>query len=79
MGGGTLDVSLLNIDEGIFEVLATTGNSYLGGEDFTKEIYTYCVKTFKHDNEINNQQKIKIHQYKLKELKDPIAKNKNGK
>ena len=70
MGGGTLDVSLLNIDEGIFEVLATTGNSYLGGEDFTKEIYTYCVNTFKHDNEINNQQKIKIHQYKLKELKE---------
>ena len=70
MGGGTLDVSLLNIDEGIFEVLATTGNSYLGGEDFTKEIYSYCVNTFKSENEINNEQKIKIHQYKLKELKE---------
>jgi len=70
LGGGTLDVSLLNIDEGIFEVLATTGDSYLGGEDFTKEIYNFVVQEFKKENEISNSDKISIHQLKLKELKD---------
>lgn len=69
LGGGTLDVSLLNIDEGVFEVQATTGDSYLGGEDFTQEIYKYCVDEFKLRNKIDNSQKIKIHQKKLKDLK----------
>ncbi len=69
LGGGTLDVSLLNIDEGVFEVQATTGDSYLGGEDFTQAIYKYCIQEFKKKNNIEDQQKIKIHQQKLKKLK----------
>jgi heat shock 70kDa protein 1/2/6/8 len=70
MGGGTLDVSLLNIDEGIFEVLATTGDSYLGGQDFTQTIYTYCIEEFKKKNKLEINEKIKIHHNKLKELKE---------
>ena len=48
--GGTLDVSLLNINNGVFNVLATTGNSYLGGQDFNKLIFDYCITNFKKYN-----------------------------
>mmetsp|Transcript_24045 Transcript_24045/g.74714 ORF Transcript_24045/g.74714 Transcript_24045/m.74714 type:complete len:647 (-) Transcript_24045:195-2135(-) len=47
MGGGTFDVSLLAIDEGIFEVKATAGDTHLGGEDFDNRVVDYCVKDFK--------------------------------
>ena len=46
-GGGTMDVSLLSIDEGIFEVLATAGDTHLGGEDFDNRMVQYCVTDFK--------------------------------
>ena len=49
-GGGTLDVSLLNIDDGVFKVLATTGDTHLGGEDFDEVIYNYCIEYFKNVN-----------------------------
>jgi len=45
LGGGTLDVSLLELNEGIFEVKATNGNNYLGGQDFENEILSMCVGT----------------------------------
>jgi len=47
VGGGTLDVTLLSIDEGIFEVKATSGDSRLGGEDFDNNMVTYFVQEFK--------------------------------
>ncbi len=47
MGGGTFDVSLLSIDDGIFEVKATAGDTHLGGEDFDTELVNYCVTEFK--------------------------------
>jgi heat shock protein 1/8 len=47
LGGGTFDVSLLTIDEGIFEVKATAGDTHLGGEDFDNRIVTWCVQEFK--------------------------------
>lgn len=43
LGGGTFDVSLLNIDEGVFEVRATAGDTHLGGEDFDNKLVEYCV------------------------------------
>ena len=46
LGGGTLDVSLLLIEDGIFEVLATSGNSHLGGVDFDSRLVEYCIKDF---------------------------------
>ena len=47
LGGGTFDVSLLTIEDGIFEVLATNGDTHLGGEDFDQRVMQYFVKLFK--------------------------------
>jgi heat shock protein 1/8 len=53
LGGGTLDVSLLELNDGIFEVKATNGNNYLGGQDFENEILALCVEQFKKDTDID--------------------------
>ena len=50
LGGGTFDVSLLSIDEGIFEVTATAGDTHLGGEDFDSNMVNYFIKEFKRKN-----------------------------
>jgi len=47
LGGGTFDVSLLSIDDGVFEVLATSGDTHLGGEDFDNTLLDYCIKQFR--------------------------------
>ncbi|KAI3662204.1 hypothetical protein MP638_002190 [Amoeboaphelidium occidentale] len=47
LGGGTFDVSLLSIDDGVFEVLATSGDTHLGGEDFDNRIREFLIKEFK--------------------------------
>lgn len=47
LGGGTFDVSLLTIEEGIFEVKATNGHTHLGGEDFDNRLVEYCFAEFK--------------------------------
>eukprot|EP01083_Nonionella_stella_P057139 150133_1 len=47
LGGGTFDVSLLTIDDGVFEVLATSGDTHLGGEDFDHNVVDHFVKLFK--------------------------------
>jgi len=46
LGGGTFDVSLLTIDEGVFEVKATAGDTHLGGEDFDSKLVEYCAADF---------------------------------
>ncbi|KAJ8582035.1 actin-like ATPase domain-containing protein [Rhizopogon salebrosus TDB-379] len=45
--GGTFDVSLLSIDDGVFEVLATAGDTHLGGEDFDNRIIDYLIRQYK--------------------------------
>jgi len=50
LGGGTFDVSLLTIEEGIFEVKATAGDTHLGGEDFDNRLVTHFVQEFKRKN-----------------------------
>ncbi|KAJ7836263.1 heat shock protein 70 family [Mycena olivaceomarginata] len=50
LGGGTLDVSLLTIDEGVFEVKATAGNMHLGGEDFDNRLVDHCAQEFQRKN-----------------------------
>jgi len=50
MGGGTFDVSILTIDDGIFEVKATAGDTHLGGEDFDNRIVDFCMQDFKRKN-----------------------------
>ena len=53
LGGGTFDVSLLSIEEGIFEVKATNGHTHLGGEDFDNILVEYCMKEFKKSSGID--------------------------
>ena len=50
LGGGTFDVSLLTIEDGIFEVKATAGNTHLGGEDFDNRLVEFCSADFKRKN-----------------------------
>jgi len=50
LGGGTFDVSILTIDDGIFEVKATSGDTHLGGEDFDNRLVDHCVADFKRKN-----------------------------
>ncbi len=47
LGGGTFDVSILEVGDGVFEVLATSGDTHLGGDDFDKKIVDYLAETFK--------------------------------
>ena len=53
LGGGTFDVSILDIGDGVFEVLATSGNNRLGGDDFDERIIKYLVETFKKEEGID--------------------------
>ena len=56
LGGGTFDVSILDIGDGVFEVLATNGNTHLGGDDFDERIINYLVDEFKKSNGIDLRQ-----------------------
>jgi len=53
LGGGTFDISILKLEEGLFEVLSTSGDTYLGGEDFDKRIMDWLIETFKKDTGID--------------------------
>ncbi|CEP60257.1 Hsp70 family ATPase SSA3 LALA0_S01e06568g [Lachancea lanzarotensis] len=62
LGGGTFDVSLLSIDEGIFEVKATAGNTHLGGEDFDNRLVNHLAAEFQRKNKkdlTNNQRSLR--------------------
>ncbi len=56
LGGGTFDVSLLEIGDGVFEVLATNGNNRLGGDDFDQRLIDYLADSFRRDNGIDLRQ-----------------------
>jgi molecular chaperone DnaK (HSP70) len=78
-GGGTLDISLLNISEGVFEVLGSCGNSNLGGSDFDRVIMEYCIKKFidtklfmKEEKEKDIQQEEEEEEKDMQEEKDII-------
>ena len=53
LGGGTFDVSILELGDGVFEVLSTSGNNHLGGDDFDNRIMDYLVDEFKKENGID--------------------------
>ncbi len=53
LGGGTFDISILKLEDGLFEVLSTSGDTYLGGEDFDKRIMDWLIDSFKHETNIN--------------------------
>ncbi len=52
LGGGTFDISILEINEGVFEVLSTSGNTFLGGEDFDQRVINWLIDTFRTENNI---------------------------
>ena len=66
LGGGTFDVSILDIGDGVFEVLSTNGNTRLGGDDFDQRIIDYVADQFKKENGIDLKQD-KIASQRLKE------------
>ena len=53
LGGGTFDVSILDIGDGVFEVLATSGNNHLGGDDFDQKIIDYLIAEFKKEQGVD--------------------------
>jgi molecular chaperone DnaK len=53
LGGGTFDITILEINDGVFEVLSTSGNTFLGGEDFDQRIINWLVENFREDNGID--------------------------
>ena len=56
LGGGTFDISILEIGDGVFEVKSTNGDTHLGGEDFDLQIIDYLADEFKKDNAIDLRQ-----------------------
>ena len=77
LGGGTFDVSILDIGDGVFEVLSTSGNNKLGGDDFDEKIIDYLVKEFKKDNGIDLS-KDKMAMQRLKDAAEKAKKDLSG-
>ncbi len=53
LGGGTFDITILEINDGVFEVLSTSGNTFLGGEDFDQRIIDWLVEKFQEENNVD--------------------------
>ncbi len=53
LGGGTFDISILEMNDGVFEVLSTSGNTFLGGEDFDERIIAWMIDKFKAENNVD--------------------------
>ena len=72
LGGGTFDVSILELGDGVFEVKSTNGDTFLGGEDFDNAIVDYLVSEFKKDNGVD----LKTDKLALQRLKEAAEKAK---
>ena len=72
LGGGTFDVSILELGDGVFEVKSTNGDTFLGGEDFDNAVVDYLVSEFKKDNGID----LKSDKLALQRLKEAAEKAK---
>ncbi len=77
LGGGTFDVSILELGDGVFEVKSTNGNNKLGGDDFDQAITDYLVETFKKENGIDLT-KDKMAMQRLKEVSEKAKKDLSG-
>jgi molecular chaperone DnaK len=73
LGGGTFDVSILEIGEGVFEVKSTSGNNHLGGDDFDQVIIDYLAEQFKNENGVDLR-KDKMALQRLKEAAESAKK-----
>ncbi len=72
LGGGTFDISILEIADGVFEVKSTNGDTYLGGDDFDRKILDWMIETFKKENGID----LRADPIALQRLKDAAEKAK---
>ena len=74
LGGGTFDVSILSIEDGVFEVLSTRGDTHLGGEDFDQRVLDYYIKLIrsKHNKDISKDKKA------IQKLKREVEKGKRA-
>ena len=77
LGGGTFDVSILELGDGVFEVKSTAGNNKLGGDDFDNRIIDYIVKEFKKENGVDLSDD-KMAMQRLKEEAEKAKKNLSG-
>ena len=77
LGGGTLDVSILELGDGVFEVKSTSGNNHLGGDDFDKCIMDYLVSEFKKENGIDLS-KDKMAMQRIKDAAEKAKKDLSG-
>ena len=77
LGGGTFDVSILELGDGVFEVKSTNGNNKLGGDDFDKKIIDYVVKEFKKENDVDLSDD-KMAMQRLKEVAEKAKKDLSG-
>ena len=77
LGGGTFDVSILELGDGVFEVKATSGNNKLGGDDFDQRIIDYLVSEFKKENGIDLS-KDKMAMQRLKDAAEKAKKDLSG-
>ena len=77
LGGGTFDVSILELGDGVFEVKATNGNNKLGGDDFDERIIEYIVKEFKKENDIDLSED-EMAMQRLKEVAEKAKKDLSG-
>ena len=73
LGGGTFDVSILEIGDGVYEVLATRGNNHLGGDDFDEKLVNYIADEFKKENGVDLKQD-KMSLQRLKEAAEKAKK-----
>ena len=77
LGGGTFDVSILELGDGVFEVKSTSGNNHLGGDDFDKKIVDYLVSEFKKENGVDLT-KDKMAMQRLKDAAEKAKKDLSG-
>ncbi len=77
LGGGTFDVSIMELGDGVFEVKSTSGNNHLGGDDFDQRIIDYLVEEFKKANGVDLT-KDKMAMQRLKEIAEKAKKDLSG-
>ena len=77
LGGGTFDVSVLELGDGVFEVKSTSGNNHLGGDDFDEKIMDHLVDTFKKENGVDLS-KDKMAMQRLKDAAEKAKKDLSG-
>ena len=77
LGGGTFDVSILELGDGVFEVKSTSGNNHLGGDDFDQRVMDYLVSEFKKENSVDLSSD-KMAMQRLKDAAEKAKKDLSG-